>query len=468
MAGILVAVPAIIASLQQQGLLERAFHDGLFPNLAYRAEAMPEEWPLQTGQQIFMTRPGLLKPQTQPLQPGTDPIGQTVPFEQWVATLNQFADSVDIHMPTAVTTNANLFLRYIHQLGLGAGQSINRIARNALFQAYLSGNTVTTTAPLTGDTVLQVASLNGFTQVVSPGGSVAPQTVSPAYPLPITLYTPSGTTVALSITGYTPSNPNDLNAPGTLQLAAGTTVGVSGLVNRTPVISAYAPRIIRSAAGNSIDAIGQGDTLVLQQVINAVGFLRQANVQPHEDGFYHAHIAPTANAQIFNDPVFQRLNQSLPEHVVYKEGFIGTISNVMFFMNSESPLQFNTGTLTGTSSSGQYAQEIGAEVLNGNGIQIGRTIITGRGAMYEKYLDEGAFTTEAGLVGKTGEFDVINNGVNILTERIRMILRAPQDKLQQVVTATWSITTSFPVPSDITAPSGPQLYKRAIVLEHAA
>jgi hypothetical protein len=466
MAGILVAVPAIVASLQQQGLLERAFHDGLFPNLAYRAEAMPEEWPLQTGQQIFMTRPGLLKPSTQPLTPGTDPVGQTVPFEQWVATLSQYADSVDIHMPTAVTTNANLFLRYIHQLGLQAGQSINRIARNALFQAYLSGNTVTTTAPLTTDTTLSVASLNGFTQVLIPGGNVAPQPVSTQYPLPVTIYTPSGTTITVNVIGYVPTIPTDLNGPGVLQLSAA--IGTSGLVIRTPVLSAYAPRIVRSAAGNSIDAIGSGDTLVLQQAINAVGFLRLANVQPHEDGFYHAHIAPTANSQVFNDPVFQRLNQSLPEHTIYKEGFIGTLANVMFFMNSESPLSFNTGNQTPTANSGVYAQEIGAEITNGNGVAVGRTIITGRGAIYEKYLDEAAFVTEAGMVGKTGEFDVINNGISILTERIRMILRAPQDKLQQVVTASWSITTSFPVPSDVTAASGPQLYKRAIVLEHAA
>lgn len=464
--GILVGVPAIVASLQQQGLLERAFHDGLFPNLAYRAEAMPEEWPLQSGQQIFMTRPGLITPQVSALQPGSDPVGKTVPFEQWVATLQQYADSVDVHMPTAVTTNANLFLRYIHQLGLQAGQSINRIARNALFQAYLSGQTVTTTAPVTSDTTLQVASCNGFTSVVIPGGNVAPQPVSTAFPLPINIYTSTGTIITANVIGYTLNNPNDPNGPGTLNLQAA--IGTSGLSSRTAVKSQYAPLILRSAAGNSVDGIGSGDTLVLQQAINAVGFLRLANVQPHEDGFYHAHIAPTANSQVFADPVFQRLNQSLPEHVVYKEGFIGTIANVMFFMNSESPLAFNTGTQVATANSGIYGTEIGAEVVNGNGVAIGRTIITGRGAFYEKYLDESAYVTEAGTVGKIGEFDVVNNGISIMTERIRMILRAPQDKLQQVVTCSWSITTSFPVPSDITAASGPQLFKRAIVLEHAA
>lgn len=464
MAGILVGVPASIASLQQQGLLERAFHDGLFPNLAYRAEAMPEEWPAQTGQQIFMTRPGLLKPQTQPLPPGSDPVGQTIPFEQWIATLSQYADSIDVHMPTAKTVNADLFLRSIQQLGLAAGQSVNRIARNSLFQAYLSGQTVTTTAPLTGDLVLQVASINGFTQVINPGANVPPVPVSTTNPLPITIFTATGT-VTNTVVGFVPQNANDPNGPGTLIL--GSTVGVSGLTNRTAVKSAYAPIVVRASGGQSVDAIGPGDTFVLQQAINAVGFLRRASVQPHEDGFYHGHISALGNAQIFADPVFQRLNQSLPEHIIYKEGFIGTIGNVAFFMNLESPETFNTGNQVATAQSGVYAQEIGAEVTNGAGTNIGRCIITGRGAMYEKYLDEGIFTTEAGVTGKTGEFDVVNNGISILTERIRFILRAPLDKLQQTVSATWSITTSFPVPSDITAPSGPQLYKRAVVLEYA-
>ena len=462
--GVLVGVPASVAQLQQQGLLERAFHDGLFPNLAYRAEAMPEEWPANTGQQIFMTRPGLLKPQTQALQPGADPVGQTIPFEQWQATLSQYADSIDIHMPTAMTVNANLFLRSIKQLGLGAGQSVNRIARNSLFQAYISGQTVTTTAPLTGDLVLQVASLNGFTQVVIPGGNVQPQPVGSAFPLPITIYTSSGSTTN-TVVGYIPNNPNDLNGPGVLQLGA--SVGVSGLPIRTAVKSAYAPRVVRSAGGVSVDAIGSGDTFILQQAMNAVGYLRRASVQPHEDGFYHGHISSLGNAQIFADPVFQRLQQSLPEHVVYKEGFIGTIGNVAFFMNLESPETFNTGTQVATANSGIYGQEIGGEVVNGNGVAIGRCIVTGRGAMYEKYFDESQYVTEAGTTGKIGDFDVVNNGISIQTERIRLVLRAPLDKLQQQMTASWSITTSFPVPSDVTSPSGPELYKRAIVCEFA-
>jgi hypothetical protein len=463
MAGIILAVPPALDALNQKGLLERAFHDGLFPNLAYRAEAMPEEWPANSGRQLFFTRPGLLPVTTQALVPGSEPQPQAIPFEQWVATLAQYANTIDTHMPTSVTSNANLFLRNIHQLGLQAGQSINRIARNALFQSYLSGQTVAIAAILATDTSIRVAALNGFTDVVIPNATVAPQPVSSAFPLPIRIGT-GAAAISATVTGFQPDDPTDPIGPGTLFLLA--PVGVA-LPVRTTVRSTFAPRVVRSGPGDSVDAIGPGDTTVLQQAINGVAFLRRASVQPHDDGFYHAHISPLANAQVFADPVFQRLNQSLPEHVIYKEGFIGTLSGVMFFMNNESPEPFNSGTLKPTANGGQYASELGAEIVNGQNVTIGRTLITGRGSIYEKYLDESQYVTEAGTTGKIGEFDVTNNGINILTERIRLVLRAPINRLQDVVSATWSITTSFPIPSDITAPSGPERFKRAVILEYA-
>jgi hypothetical protein len=467
MAGQVVqAVPPSLGELNQKGLLERAFHDGLYPNLAFRAEAMPEEWPANTGQELFMTRAGLLKPSTKPLPVGTDPVGQAVPYEQWAAYLAQFGDSIDTHMPTATTANANLLLRNIKQLGLQAGQSINRIARDALFQAYLQGQTVNIATIASTDTQIRVAALNGFTEVVIPGSNVRPQPVSTSFPLPITIGSVGvgPGQLANTVVGFVPDDPTDPIGPGTLQLGAA--VGAVFPL-RAAVKSAFAPIIVRSAAGDSIDAIGPGDTLTLQQCINAVAQLRRANVQPHPDGFYHAHVSPLANAQFFTDPVFQRLNQSLPEHVIYKEGFLGYMSGIMFFMNTESPEAFNSGNLIATANSGVFADELGAEVVNGTGVNIGRVIITGRGAIYEKYLDESQYVTEAGTLGKIGEFNIVNNGIQVSTERIRLVLRGPIDKLHQVVTSTWSVTTSFPIPSDLTAPSGPQRYKRATVLEFA-
>ena len=458
--GIVLGIPPAVMSLVQEGLLERAFHDGLYPNIAYRAEATTEEWPQNAGTEMFMSRPGLLRPVVKPTQPGVDPQPQAIAYEQWVARLNRYTGTIDTHMPTSAVANANLFMRNIHQLGLQAGQSVNRITRNEIFKNYLSGHTVLISAAAAGDTTIRVAAINGFSDVLIPGTQVRPATVSPSTPLPIVI----GTTIR-NVIGFAADDPNDVNGPGTLLLNAA--VGGAGYAVRTSVLSACRPDVLRSGGGDNVDAISAADTFVLQDAINAVAILRRHNVQPHDDGFYHCHLSPAANAQIFADPVFQRLNQSCPEGVVYKEGFIGTLSGIMFFMNTESPEAVNSGDRVSTGTNAFYSNEICAETTNNAGVNIGRILLTGRGSVYERYLDESSFVSEAGVTGKIGSFDIMNNGVAISTERIRLILRAPMDRLQDLVSATWSISTSFPVPSDLTAGSGPQRFKRAIVLEHA-
>jgi hypothetical protein len=365
-------------------------------------------------------------------------------------------------MPSSTVAMANLLLRNVKQLGLQAGQSVNRIARNSMFQAYLQGQTVNIATIASTDTSVRVASLNGFTTVVIPGSQIAPVPVSPAYPMPITIS--GASTVSAQVIGYTPDDPANPLGPGSIQLAA--QVGAVFALRAT-VANAYAPTVVRSAPGSSIDAIGAGDSFTLQQCISGVAVLRQNNVQPHDDGFYHCHVSPAAVAQLFADPVFQRLNQSLPSHVIYQQGFVGIMQGIMFIMNTESPGYYNSGSLIATANDGLYASELGSELVNGSGVQIGMALLTGKGMVYEKYLDESGFVTQAGTTGKIGEFSITNNGIQIMTERIRLILRAPLDALQQVVTAAWSITTSFPIPTDVTAPTGPQIVKRGVILQYA-
>jgi hypothetical protein len=459
---LIVGIPAAVVSLVQTGLLQRAFHDGLYPALQYRAEAQFEEWEGNTGVELFETRPGLLPAITEALEPGVDPEAQDVAYEQWSTTISQYSGAKDVNMVSSSTAASNLFLRDVKTMGLQAGMSVNRLVRDALFKSYLSGQTVLIAATTALDTSIRVASLNGFRDIIVPGLIVRPQPVNPAVPLPIQLG-PAGAVTA-NVVGAIPDSSTDQDGPGTLILAA----AVGSIVPlRAAVVSIYAPTVIRASGGRSVDNIGPGDTLVMQQVINAAGTLRDANVPPHDDGFYHAHISGMSNTQLFADPVFQRLNQSLPDHVTYKEGFVGTLSGVMFFLNTESPKRTNSGTLVTTASSGIYAKGIGAEVVNGAGVNIGRVLITGKASIYERGLDESKYVSEAGINGKVGEFDIVNNGLQVMTERIRLIMRAPQDRLQQKVGLAWSITTGFPVPSDITAPTGLQRFKRALILEHS-
>lgn len=466
----LLGMPATVTYLAQQGLLDRAFWEPMFPALQYRKEAEQEEWPANTGTQIFMTRQGLLAPATQPLTPGVDPQPKSLSYEQWSATLGQYGDTIDTYMPNATVQIANTFLANVKALGLQAGQTLNRLARNALFKAYLSGHTLLIAAALAGDTTIQVASLNGFQDVVILGQNVAPAPVSPQTPLPIQIGT-GATAIVRNVVGFQPLDPNVPDGPGTLFLDAA--VGGAGAAYRTVVLSSARPRLIYSGGGSSVDSLSAGDLLSLQDIINAAALLRQQNVPPHDDGFYHAHIDALGNAQVFADPVFQRLNQSLPDGVRYAQGFIGHMSGVMFFMNTESPVSTNVGTLVQTGNIGlgtglaMLGTDIGSEIINDAGINVGNVLITGKGAIYERYLDESNFVTEAGVTGKIGEFSVVNNGIAIETDKVRLVIRAPIDRLMQKVSASWSISTSFPVPTDITAQNGSQRFRRALVLRFA-
>lgn len=455
-----LGIPPAILNLVQTGLLERAFHDALFPALLYRAEAQFEPWPSHVGTEMVFTRAGLLAPVTTPTTPGVDPTPQTLNYEQWVATLARWTATIDTHMPTSAVANADEFIRNIQQLGLQAGQSLNRLPRNALFQSYLQGQTVLIQATAAIDTSIRVASINGFTSVLIVGTVTRPQVVSPTFPKPILI---GPTLIARNVIGFVADDPNDPNSPGTLLLdaAVGAIVAV-----RASVLAGDRPRVIRSGGGSSVDAIGAGDIFTLQDAINATNLLRKANVMPHEDGYYHGHISTDGNGQVFQDPAFQRLNTALPDHTYYQQAFLGTIAGISFFINNEAPDLLNSGPRTSTGGSAFYSRDIGAETTNFAGVNIGRVVVTGRGAIYEMGFDENNYVSEAGVTGKKADFTLTNNGIQIETDRISLILRAPLNRLQDQVSSTWSYTGAFPVPTDISA-GGPQIVKRAVVIEHA-
>lgn len=457
--------PSIVAGfseqtlkLVQEGLLERAFHDPLYPAQMYVGLAEYEEWPANTGTQFFMTRDGLLAPITRPLAAGDDPAAQEPPVEQWEAVLSRYAGRVDCHMPTAAVSSVNEFVRRAKSLGLQAGQSINRLPRNAVHKAYLSGSTVVTVAGVTGDTSIQVASLNGFRDVCVRGTQVRPVPVSSATPLLITI---TGVTGTRGVIGAFPVDDNDPDGPGTLLLNA--TLGAS-VSARAAVLSSARPLIIRSGGGTSIDAIGASDILTLQDFLAAKARLRRANVMPFADGFYHAHIPTSATPQLFADPAFQSAARGQVATELYRGGFIKEIAGIAFFENNEQPDSLNAGSRTATGTSAYYSADIGAETTNNSGYNIARSLIVGRGAIFERALDEKNYVSEAGTTGKIGEFQVMNQGIKIVTDGVTFILRAPLNVMQDMVTMAWSKSTSYPIPSDISAGDASR-FKRGVIIE---
>lgn len=449
-----------IAALIQQNTLVRVFHEALFPKLLFRADSAGEEWQANLGETKIFTRSGRLPVNTTPLVPGTDPTPASYGTEQFRVTASQFGNRVQTHMPTSRAAIASKFTQDTTTLGMNAGETINRICRDRLYRAYLAGDTVLATAALIGATTIRVASLNGFQELIV-NGSLVP--VSPAAPIAIELGAPA---VANTVTAFVPDDPARPFGSGTLTLGAA--LG-AGLAVRTRVRAVNRSRIVRVGGVATVDNLTAGSILTLNDIISAVQLLRSQNVPPHADGKYHVHCPSEAVAQLFQDNHWQRLHQSqLPsQNIDYRDLMIGAVANSYVYENTECPNTLNTGTLTASGAvSARVSNEIGAEVLNETAVPIGRTIVTGGGSMYEEYIPESQYITPAGVNGQVGNFQVTANGVLVMTDRIRYIIRAPQDVLQQVVDQAWSFSGDWAVPSDGLTGNAAR-FKRAVVIEHA-
>jgi hypothetical protein len=442
--------PSVVSAIQDR-TLQRVFRDALFPRLLFRMEAIPELWPANLGSNQTFTRAGLIKPTTRPLTANTDPSPVGFEYEQWEATAQQWGNTIDTHMPTSYLSLASLYLRNMHQLGMHAGQSLNRIVRDKLFNAYVSGNS-NVAATVGAGATFTVVNLNGFTKNFVTGRL---QDVSVTNPLVITVGTGAGKQT-LNVTAYSPTIAGDLIHGGTLTVSPNHT----GVTARDPVVASTGAKLVYNGGGTSIDSMTASSQYRLADIRQAVSNLRFNNVPPQEDGTYHVHLDPVSENQIFGDNEFQRLNQSIPDYVHYRRMAVASLLGCTFYRNSESP---TTATVDDTPATGFTT---GFELLNNSSIPIHRPIMTGAGAIEEKYLDESRYISDAGIQGKIGEFAVVNGGVQVMTERIRLILRSPQDRLQQLTSSSWSFSGDFPIPTDALAKSTPAWFKRAVVMVH--
>lgn len=446
---------AELQSIVQDNTLVREFRDSLFPSTLYRQEAMPEKWMANIGETLIQTRSSLLEPTFKPLTPGADPTPGKLSFEQWSVTAAQYANSMDTSMPASRTALASLFLRNAKQLGLDAGKSLNRAVRDRLFCAYTSGDTVARLAGV-ATTVLPVDSINGFTTTLV-SGTVVP--VSPANPKAITI---SGFGAAL-VVGAAPLDPQVPLGPGVLTLAANASWAADARV-----LAFDAPKILRSGAAATVDGITSTSILTLQDIRLAVAEMRRNAIPAHEDGHYHVHLDPLAEAQLFSDNEFQRLNQSLPDADRYQGLYVGTLLGCHFYSNNESPSVRTSNAQVATGRGSVSADAVNyASLRNKAGVSIMRTIVTGGGTIYEKWIDEsGEYASDAGYTGKveTG-FSLTNGGIQVTVDRVRYILRSPLDRLQQVVSQTWSFSGDWAIPTDQLGGQTSGRFKRAVVIE---
>lgn len=457
----------------QQGMLERAFHDALFPQLLYRSEYVDQDFGGNLGDSRIFSAPGLIKPKTRPLQPTVDPLPSTFGYEQWETQLQQYGDTIDTYMPSNYAAIASLLLRNAQQLGMSAGQAMNLLARDTAFNAAMAGTTVADGqfTGLTGNANhIRVVRLNGFTTARNSGLAGGSQArygaVSSNNPLAIKFVNSTGDKVAAKVVAFTPDNAGDVYGPGVLTLD-----GISGthtLSDRGAVLSNDRTDSVQVGGGNSIDSLTPNSIVNPSDIRAIVAKMRTMKVPTMADGTFHCHIDPIGEAQVFSNPEVQRMLTALPDYYMYQEFAIGKYLGTSFIRNSVSPTPETVEG--GDTASYSMDEQFGGEVYTGgtpDGTPVHRALFFGGGGLVEYYTDLGALITEAGITGKVGKFQITNNGITVLTDRVQLLVRAPLNRMQDQIATTWKFIGSHVARTDGAAGLPPR-YKRVMQLLYGA
>jgi hypothetical protein len=387
------------------------------------------------------------------MTPGADPVDSNVSTEAWEVTASKYAKSVSIDETTSAVAIASIGARRARSLGINAGMTVNRLTRAALFMPYESGQTVIT-AGAGPTTSVPVVSINGFTSYLQNGRQVA---VSASNLLPVHIYdTGAAAYVQRYVSAATPTVAGDIYGPGTLTLTVAATFATRGII-----YSDVCPYVHRVGGGLSVDAITSTDVLTLQEVTAAAAVLKDNNVPPHDDGTYHVHLTATQWAQLSRDSGFLQAVRAPAGHPYLANLAYGVWGDLLFVMNTENP---RTGTY-GTDD--PVAKLEFATLAGGVGtIPIQRAIVTGGGALVEMFLPGEQTLSSAGVTGKLGDFEITANGINIITDGVKLIMRAPINKLQDVSTFSWKFCGGWGTPTDQVS-GGAAQFKRAVVIQHA-
>lgn len=433
-------LPAAIQQILQPGFLIRFMEQALYTQLAYRDAYIPFETPVHLGQSFTFTRKGLLpvvqsaltRPTNSDLTSGLTP--QVSGKEQYTVVMSEYAQPVETNMLSSAGSIVDLYRENAEDLGLNAGQSLDIQARRRLFLAYNGGRTYVTAAagPVTTVTVRNVA---GFDFIYTNGVQL---TTSVSNPHPVTI-TQSGTPATRNITAVTPGslNTTEDTVPGTVTLDASVTV-----ILGDSMISSFAPDSIRPNNRTTAFNLTSTDVMTLQHLMEASGRLRAKAIPKHDDGYYHAVLDSMQVVQLWNDPAFQRMYQSLPESEEFRQGMVGVAGGIKIFESQQTPSGNNVATTP---------------------LKVNRAIVTGKEVGFEaRYAGISKWLAMSGL-SATGTIMFSPD------THVALIVRTPLDTLQQVITNTWSFIGDWVATTDSLTNFGGSsaYYKRGVVIETA-
>ncbi|NMM21836.1 MAG: DUF4043 domain-containing protein [Rhodoferax sp.] len=447
-------MPASLQNAIQSGFLEREFGEGLQSAIGYRAVADREPVAIGVGETVTKTRAGLKAPVTTPLlasgntnlDNGITPSSQTI--EQYTLGIDQYGDSIDLNIVTSQVGIDNQFLLNARTNGIQARQSLDRLARNALFAAYQGGNTrvrVTLGAPAA---TVAVDDVRGFETVLGTGASAGKfVSVSGTFTAPVLMglnvYTLIGTArdgsnVSTSPGGYS----GTLTFSGNVTVADATALNIASHANCPVLVRPNGKWKGGSALGiaTSTASLASTDILTLSAIEDAIAQLRNNTGMQNE--MFNLYLDNVSMRQLFSDGDFKLMYQGQYGAQTIQAGKVFQLMGANFIPTTEALTQVHP---------------------TNSALTVRRPILCAPGS-----LVEGDF---AGMTQKAKEITGGNSEITVVDD-VTQVVRGPIDRLQQIVAQSWFWIGGFVAPTDATANSsiiptaGSQYLKRSVVIEH--
>lgn len=469
-------LPTVIQGLLQQNFLERELEEGLDSILAYRGLVVEETFPGRIGETLTRTRKGRRTPITTPMNPannsgldnGLSSSNGTFSIEQYTFKLAEYADTTDLNLMAEQGEIVRQFLANARNLAVQAAQSLERICRQKLFNAYLGGNsrtiadpggTITSNTPgalpatITNTNVgnVHLDDIRGFqTQMVAG----VPTALSVSNALPVVVTKAAGTvitglTIELStaflyqvahtvaeVTTTPDAIPGFValrnNSGGTYTIAVG-----------DAIVAANSPLVLRPFGRRCTTDVKATDVLTMGILSDATAYMRDNGIPPMDDGTFHILLDNTSMRQLWADPDFKSMVQGRgASDNTFRDMDVMTLMGMTFIPTTET-----------------YVHQI-----SGNAFKIRRPIIVGA-----ESIIQGNFEGMETWLAESG----IDAAQVAMVDGIVQIIREPLDRLKQIVAQSWTWIGDFAVPTDLTATASiiptasAAAYKRAVVIEHA-
>lgn len=430
--------PAALIPIIQQNFLEREFEQAFRSRLAYRAVADRMPINVGIGETITKTRAGLKAAVSTPLAAsGNTNLDNGLSVDAWAVeqftlSMNMYGATMDLNMVTNRVGIVSQFLQNAYANGEQASRSLDELARGALFNAYMGGNTrVRTTLGSAGVAVavddvrgFQVAYVNGVPTNLN-GGTATLSVVVNANTYTLNSVAVDGSNVSTAPGGIS----------GVLTFSGNVTVADATAGNS--VLAANGASVIRPSGRTNTSLLTSSDKLTMSNLLDAVAQLR-LNAVPEVNGAYNCYLDAMSSRELFADADFRQLFQGATSaNQVFKSGMTNDFLGLRFIPTTEA-----------------YQQTLA-------GLKIRRPIIAGQGA-----LIEGDFAGMAAADVAPG------NSIMSEVDGVVMVTREPLDRLGQIIAQSWYWIGGFTAPSDTTTttttvPTATSAaFKRAVVIEH--